>query len=58
MKKFIGTKEACEFFNTTKPTFDRWCSEGRIPKEITYKIGGKRMFIPAELEALARETAA
>ena len=55
MAKFIGTSEACEFFGIKKPTLDRWCSEGRVP---FYKFGGKRMFDPAELEKLVRETAA
>ena len=55
MKKFIGTGEACEFFGVSKPTLDRWCSEGRVP---FYKFGGKRMFDIEELEAKVRETAA
>ena len=58
MAKFIGSEEAREFFGVSKPTLDRWCCEGRIPKEMIYKLGGKRMFDPAELEKLVRETAA
>ena len=55
MTKFVGTKQACEFFDVKKPTLDRWCVEGRLP---FYKFGGKRMFDLAELEKLVRETAA
>ena len=55
MGKFIGTDQACEFFGVKKPTLDRWCGEGRIP---FYKVGGKRLFDIAELEATVRESAA
>lgn len=53
MNKFIGSKEACEFFGIKLPTLNKWCCEGRVP---FYKVGGKRMFDIAELEATVRES--